>query len=89
VGGENFTDSTDRLAANVTQTVDPRLTYVDATYSPSSGFGDPTYVSVSTAGFYGPMFGAEPSGVPEPATVFLGGSGLLIAAALRRLLRQR
>jgi hypothetical protein len=35
------------------------------------------------------MFGAEPSGVPEPATVFLGGSGLLIAAALRRLLRQR
>jgi hypothetical protein len=79
VGGENFSTNTERLAFNVTQTVDPRITYFDATFSDvGSGFVRPTNFSVANTGFYGPGFSVLPAGpaVPEPTTLLLLGTGL-------------
>lgn len=82
VGGENSVSSTDRLASNVTQTVDPRITFVDATFSNiGSGFTRPTSFSVATSGFYGPSFSVRP--VPEPGSVALLGIGMAGAFAVR------
>ncbi len=80
IGGENFSSSNDRLVANALQVVDPRIHFVDATYSLiGSGFVRPTYFSIADTGFEGPMAAL----VPEPATV------LLLATGLRRVRRSR
>jgi hypothetical protein len=82
IGGENFDTSGDRLAADVTQTVDSRLGFVDATFSSplGSGFTRPTLSSVATDGFYGPMFAAASASVPEPASILLLVSVVLLTA---------
>jgi len=73
VGGENFATNTERLASNVTQTVNPSIRYIDATFSLiGSGFERPTNFSVATTGFYGPSF----SIIPEPSSFVLLGLGL-------------
>jgi len=70
VGGQNFSTSTDRLASNVSHTVDSRISYVDATFSNlNSGFVRPTQFSVAFTGFYGPSFSVVP--VPEPSSITL------------------
>lgn len=75
VGGENFADSTDRIASNVQQFVIPQLRYIDATFG-SIGFVRPFSFSAANTGFYGPSF----STVPEP-TAF---GGVLAAAIFLR-----
>lgn len=91
VGGQNFLNSGDRLAANVTQLVHASIGYVDATFSSLGGFQRPTFFSSATTGFYGPMFALDsdlqppsPSGVPEPSTLVLLGLGLLGVVGFRR-----
>jgi hypothetical protein len=78
VGGENFATNTDRLVCGsggscdglLDQTLDPRLSFVNATFSDlGSGFTEPTSFSVAHEGFYGPSFSAAP--VPEPSAVIL------------------
>jgi hypothetical protein len=87
VGGENFSNSGDRLAFNVSQTVDSRINFVDATFSNiGSGFARPTNFSSATTGFYGPSFAVKPSAVPEPSSLLLFVSG---AAGLGFIQRKR
>jgi hypothetical protein len=83
VGGENFTNSPDRLASNVpAQTVFPTLRYVDATFSLAGpGLIRPTNLSVAENGFYGPSF----SVVPEPS---IAAGGVTLAALLLRRRRR-
>jgi hypothetical protein len=89
VGGENFAANTDRLACGsgggcdglLTQTLDPRLAFVNATFSNlGSGFVDPTQFSIAHEGFYGPSFSA--AAVPAP----LIGHGLLVVLAVGSVL---
>jgi hypothetical protein len=89
VGGENFAANTDRLACGsgggcdglLTQTLDPRLAFVNATFSDiGSGFVDPTQFSVAHEGFYGPSFSA--AAVPAPII----GQGLLVVLAVGAVL---
>jgi hypothetical protein len=75
VGGLNFAANTERIAENVVQSVDPRISYSYATFSLlDSGFTRPTHISNATTGFYGPSF----SVVPEPS-LFLFVSGAAAA----------
>lgn len=70
VGGLNSSANTERLAFNVTQLVDPRIRYVDGTFSDLNGvFERPTQFTASTTGVYGPMFAID--AVPEPSSVLL------------------
>jgi hypothetical protein len=81
IGGENFDTSGDRLPFDVTQIVDSRLGFVDATFSLlGSGFTRPINFSVATDGFYGPMFAAASSSVPEPSSILLLVSVILLTA---------
>jgi hypothetical protein len=94
VGGENFAANTDRLACGsggscdglLAQTLDPRLSFVNATFSLiGTGFTDPTNFSGAHEGFYGPSFSA--SAVPEPSSLLLLGSAALgLAGVIRRKL---
>ena len=82
VGGENFANSTDRIASDVpSQIVDPRITYVDATFSNIGlGFTRPATFSIATTGFYGPSFSV---GIPEPAA-----AGALTVTACAMMIRR-
>jgi len=91
VGGENFSTNTDRLACGsggscdglLSQTLDPRLAFVNATFSDiGSGFVAPTQFSVAHEGFYGPSFSA--AAVPEPSSMLL-----LVTAVLGVLISYR
>lgn len=89
VGGLNTSASGDRLAFDVTQVVDARITFVDATFSElTATFGRPTQFSVATTGFYGPMFAAGGTVVPEPGSLLMLLSGIGIVAAGRSRARQ-
>jgi hypothetical protein len=79
VGGQNFSSNTERLAANVAQVVDSRISYVDATFSNLNGiFERPTQFSTATTGFYGPSFSVvATSGVSDS-----GASAALLMIAL-------
>ncbi|MEX0679646.1 MAG: hypothetical protein WD063_21430 [Pirellulales bacterium] len=85
VGGENFSNSGDRLADDVTQVVDSRIGYIDATFSTiGSGFVRPTSFSVATTGFYGVSFST-----PEPSGIALGAMALgALVGFVRRLARR-
>ena len=83
VGGQNFAVNTDRPACGsglpacdglLVQTVDPRLAFVNATFSNLGGFMEPTSFSGAHEGFYGPSFSAA---VPEPSSMVLLAIGLL------------
>ena len=88
VGGLNFSNSGDRLAANVVHIVNPNLRYIDATFSPFTAiFGRPTNFSVATTGFYGPSFSVREV-VPEPATLLLFGTGLAAVGVRRSRLKK-
>jgi hypothetical protein len=84
VGGQNFAASTDLLACGsggtcdglLAQAVDPRLEFVNATFSNiGGGFTEPTFFSLAHEGFYGPSFSAAP--VPEPSPMVLLAIGLI------------
>ena len=68
VGGENFDSNPERLSSNVSQVLDARLRYIDATFSSiGTGFVRPASFSTAVSGFYGPSF----SVVPEPTALAL------------------
>jgi len=96
VGGENFVTNTDRLACGsggscdglLSQTLDPRLAFVNATFSDvGSGFVTPTQFSLAHEGFYGPSFSV--GAVPEPTSMLLIGTAILGCIVFRRTIRSR
>ena len=94
VGGQNFAASTDLMACGsggpcdglLVQTVDPRLTFVNATFSNPGGFTEPTFFSIAHEGFFGPSFSAV---VPEPSSMVLLASGLIGVGSAMRYRKQR
>lgn len=88
IGGENFESSTERLARNVTQTVDPRILYLGPqTSAVGVGFVRPTAPLAGGNGLYGPSFSVQPAAIPEPATVLLlsiGLAGIVVCKTYRR-----
>jgi hypothetical protein len=91
IGGENFATNTERLAGNVTQTVDARIRYLDPTFSVvGSGFIRPTLMSLVSTGVYGPSFSVSTvAPVPEPSSIALFEAGVLVGTmiALRKRTR--
>jgi hypothetical protein len=82
VGGENFSDSGDRLAFGVTQTVNAPITFVNGTFSDlASGFVRPTFFTAGNPGVYGPMFAFSVTSVPEPCSLLLLGVALVAGLA--------
>jgi hypothetical protein len=83
IGGQNFATNTDRLVCGsggscdglLAQTVDPRLAFVNATFSSLGGFMEPTFLSGAHEGFYGPSFSA--AAVPEPSSLVLLATGII------------
>jgi hypothetical protein len=94
VGGQNFAASTDLLACGsggtcdglLVQTVDPRLAFVNATFSNPGGFTEPTFFSVAHEGFFGPSFSTA---VPEPSSMVLLAIGLIGVTSAMRYRKQR
>ena len=78
VGGLNFRSSGDKLLANVTQSVDSTIRFIDAKFSPPTGIlSRPTGPSLALNGFYGPMFFTrKPGTLPAPTTIALFGLGV-------------
>jgi hypothetical protein len=93
IGGQNFAASTDLLACGsggpcdglLVQTVDPRLAFVNATFSNPGGFTEPTFFSIAHEGFYGPSFSTV---VPEPSSMVLLAIGLIVAGSAMRYRKQ-
>ena len=93
VGGQNFAASTDLLACGsggpcdgpLVQTVDPRVAFVNATFSNPGGFTEPTFFSIAHEGFFGPSFSAV---VPEPSSMVLLAIGLIVAGSAMRYRKQ-
>jgi hypothetical protein len=84
VGGLNTEQSGDRLAANVSFTIDSRLAFSHATFSTfTSTLLEPTNNSVAVSGFFGPMF--EIDSVPEPSTLVLVGFSGIVLVVMRRI----
>lgn len=90
VGGQNFAASTDLMACGsggpcdglLVQTIDPRLAFVNATFSNiGGGFTEPTFFSVAHEGFFGPSFSAV---VPEPSSMVLLAIGLIVTGSAMR-----
>jgi hypothetical protein len=78
VGGYNGSGSTDCLSFNVSQTVHPDITYIDATFSGINGiFERPTSFSAANNGFYGVGFTIDTGGGGCQANGmdFVAGSG--------------
>jgi hypothetical protein len=86
VGGQNFTDSGDRLAFDVAHAVNAALQFVDATFSNlNNTFERPTNFSTANNGFYGPMFSVQAeAAAPLPGTLALFGLGVLVVGLARR-----
>ncbi len=84
VGGLNNEQSGDRLAANVSFTIDSRLAFSHATFSTfTSALLEPMNNSVAFDGFFGPMF--EIDSVPEPSTFVLVGFSGIVLVVMRRI----
>jgi hypothetical protein len=90
VGGQNYAASTDGIEYNVTQTVNPNLTFVNATYGEFvTTLQRPTAISIADNGFYGPGFTiANTTSTPEPETYMLVASGLAGLLVTRRRVRR-
>ena len=92
VGGANFATNIDRLACGtggacdglLVQVLDPRVMFVNATFSAAAGFQRPSILSSAHEGFYGPSFSA--AAVPEPSSMFCLVTGLAGLATIRRRL---
>ena len=89
IGGQNFTTSGDRLAFDVTQTVDSRIRRIDATFSGLNGiFERPTQFSAANTGFYGPMFATQTTTATlEPGSMAFLAGGIACLFAGRRFRR--
>jgi hypothetical protein len=84
VGGLNTEQSGDRLVANVSFTIDPRLAFSHPTFSTfTSTLLEPTNNSVAFAGFFGPIF--EIDSVPEPSPFVLVGFSGIVLVVMRRI----
>ena len=94
VGGQNFAASTDLIACGsggpcgglLVQTVDPRLEFVNATFSNPGGFTEPTFFSIAHEGFFGPSFSAV---IPEPSSMVLFAIGLIGTGLALQYRKQR
>lgn len=87
IGGENSSRSTDKIMFNVaSQTVNPNLQFVDATFSNlNSSLERPTFFSGADNGFYGVGFTTQDVvATPEPGTYALFATGLVGIAFSRR-----